>query len=72
MKVDIENKKSVCVQLKDYTYYNSNESLEVTEWANGEGWDITIGNRSFQLHCEELDLIVFLTRYLDYESKEKV
>jgi hypothetical protein len=36
------------------------EIVEVTDWVNGEGWDISIGNRNFQLTMGELQAIQVL------------
>lgn len=45
--------------------------IEVTEWANGEGWDITIDERNFHLHMCELDAINYLIKVLEYGEKTK-
>lgn len=43
--------------------------IEVTEWANGEGWDVTINDRVIPLTRGELDAIDYLTKGLDYDTK---
>ena len=45
------------------------EFIEVTEWVNGEGWDITINDRHFSLHIDELEAINYLTRALQFEKE---
>lgn len=73
--MEIENRKSVNDKLKKYTYTNDeNAFIEVTEWTNGEGWDICIydngNNKMFSLHCGELEAINYLKGVLDYADKD--
>ena len=70
--MEIKNRKSVYDNLKIYDYLCNDEDkiIEVTEWTNGEGWDITIGERVISLTRGELDAINFLTKYLEYRSNE--
>lgn len=69
--MEIKNRKSVYDNLKIYDYLCNEEDkiIEVTEWTNGEGWDITIGERVISVTRGELDAINFLTKYLEYKSK---
>ena len=46
---------------------NSKDYITVTEWTNGEGWDIAIGDKLFNLHCDELAAINYLTAFLQYD-----
>lgn len=65
----INNKKSIYDDLQKYDCLKSKSSfIEITEWTNGEGWDITIDEKIFSLTCGELEAIKYLTRVLDYES----
>ncbi len=70
--MEIKNRKSVYDNLKIYDYLCNDEDkiIEVTEWTNGEGWDITIGERVISLTRGELDAINFLTKYLEYKSND--
>jgi hypothetical protein len=34
--------------------------IEVTEWTNGEGWDVALGNRAFHLTHGELQALTVL------------
>lgn len=43
--------------------------IEVTEWTNGEGWDIAFKNKSISLTYGELEAINFLVKFLDYENR---
>lgn len=38
----IQNRRSGSVQLKDFDAVNPQDYIEVTEWTNGGGYDITI------------------------------
>jgi hypothetical protein len=59
--------KQIFDDLKTYCpYCNSDDQICITEWANTEGWDITIRNKSFSLHRDELTAIETLTRIMDY------
>ena len=42
--------------------------IEVTEWTNGEGWDISINDRLLHLTHGEFDAINYLTKVLEYGS----
>lgn len=45
-------RKSVNDNLQKYDYLaKDSDFIEVTEWANGEGWDISINDKLFQLTC---------------------
>ena len=63
----VENKevKSLNIPLQGFTL--STDYSTVTEWSNGEGWDITIGDRLFSLHSGELVAINYLTTMLNYD-----
>lgn len=53
-----------CVLAKDTGF------IEVTEWTNGEGWDITINDKVISLTWGELEAINYLVKALDYENRE--
>ena len=61
--------KAVVDNLKKYCYFAKDEDLiEITEWEDGEGWDITIKeSRLIKLTRGELDAIVYLTKALEIE-----
>lgn len=67
MDVEKNKLKSVSCSLKKFTYNNTNDYITVTEWTNGEGWDITIGDRLISLHNGELAAINYLTAMVDYD-----
>ena len=47
---------------------DSKDYITITEWANGEGWDISIGDRLFNLNWDELAAINYLTAFLQYDK----
>ena len=56
-------RKSAFSELNDYCRFSKDGSfMEVTEWANGEGWDVTIDARSFTLTHGEFELLNILVR----------
>ena len=62
----VENRKSVSAPLKAFIVGAKEYSfIEVTEWTNGEGWDIRIDDREFALHMDELTAINYLTTHLN-------
>ena len=68
-------RKSINDDLSKYDYLvNKDEHsfIEVTEWANGEGFDITIEtknkSRLISLTAGELEAINYLTKSLDYNT----
>ena len=68
-------RKSINDSLDKYDYLvNKDEHsfIEVTEWANGEGFDITIEiknkSRLMSLTAGELEAINYLTKSLEYNS----
>ena len=64
-------RKSVSDNLQKYDYLaKDNDFIEVTEWSNGEGWDININDKIIQLTMGQLDAINYLTKALEYYDKE--
>lgn len=60
--IDDLNKFSHLAKEHDY--------IEITEWSNGEGWDISFNDKYISLTYGELDAINYLTKVLEYEFKE--
>ena len=60
--------KSVNDKLNKYNHLAKDDNyITVTEWANGEGYDIDINGKLIQLGIEELEAINYLTKVLMYE-----
>lgn len=70
--MEFVNRTSVHDDLKKYDYISKdNGYIEVTEWANGEGIDVTIENKDtklISLTYGELDAINHLQNALRYEK----
>ena len=70
----IYNRKSITDKLSKYCVCSNgdNDFIEVTQWANGEGIDITIHSngqdKSFSLTYGELDAINYLKMSLDFQK----
>ena len=66
---ELTQRKSINDNLRKYDYLaKENSFIEVTEWANGEGWDITIDDRMMSLTWGQLDAIQYLTLALQYQK----
>ncbi len=65
----IKNRKNICVSLSKFDYLaKDSHFVEVTEWANSEGFDITIGadtDRIFSLTHGQIEAISFLSKCLN-------
>jgi ribosomal protein RSM22 (predicted rRNA methylase) len=69
--MEIKKRKTVFDDLNKYDYLSKeNDFIEITEWSNGEGWDITLNERTIQLTSGQLDAINYLVNVLTYEKKE--
>lgn len=62
----IERLRSITTKMKmfDLTSKDS-DYITVTEWSNGEGWDICINDNVIQISRGELEAINFLTTAVD-------
>jgi hypothetical protein len=59
--MNFAQRRTVYTDLNSYCHMaKPHEIVEVTEWVNGEGWDISIGNRTFQLTMGELQALTVL------------
>lgn len=69
--MEFAKRKSVYDDLNKYCVLaKDNDHIEVTEWTNGEGWDIIIKDKIISLTYGELEAINYLVKVLDYETKE--
>jgi hypothetical protein len=67
--MDIVSRKSINDNLRKYDHLaKENSFIEITEWGNGEGWDITIDDRMMSLTWGQLDAIQYLTLALQYQK----
>lgn len=59
--MNFTKRKNVYAELRDYCHLaKSHDICEVCEWTNGEGWDITLGSKSFALTMGELQALQVL------------
>lgn len=56
----MENLNKFCHLAKEYDY------VDVTEWTNGEGWDICLNDKLISLTYGQLEAIKYLVKALDY------
>ena len=58
-EVNLYDRKSLMVELKDFDYLaKKNDFIEVTEWGNGEGYDISISdNQVISITAGQFDAI---------------
>lgn len=67
--MEFVNKKSVNDKLTKYDYLAKDDDfIEVTEWTNGEGYDIVINDKIIPLTDGQLDAINYLTKSLEYSK----
>jgi len=65
MKIQVSERKSEFSEL-DSAWHKKGDFMEVTEWANGEGWDVQINERErFQLHFKEWELLKKLIKHIE-------
>lgn len=68
MSIEVSNRRAVFAELKSYCHLSSdNDYMEVTEWSNGEGYDICINRKSdverFSLTYGEVELLTVLLNW---------
>lgn len=67
--MEIKERKSVNDKLKKYDHLaKDSDFIEVTEWTNGEGWDISINDNIISLTWGQLEAINYLIKVLSYEK----
>lgn len=68
--MEYNTRQAVSSKLKKFDYLSKEEDIiEVTEWSNGEGWDIYISDTLLQLTRGQLEAINFLTQAIDFKEK---
>lgn len=68
-KLEITQRKSVSDSLRKYDHLAKEDSfIEVTEWANGEGYDIIIDDKIISLTNGQLDAINYLVYTLLFQK----
>jgi hypothetical protein len=60
---------SIRENLRKFDYLaKEHDYIEVTEWRNGEGWNIDLNGKAIQLTDGQLRAINYLTQTLDYDK----
>ena len=62
--IETYTRKSVMMSLNGCLYHKDHDFIEVTEWSNGEGWDITVSDKNFSLHFTEYEVLKKLIKKL--------
>lgn len=64
-----ENQRRAVNAILDDVYHKGGDFIEVTEWSNGEGYDITVSSfadqKNISLHFTEWKVIKKLIKHLD-------
>lgn len=71
-KGEIYQRKAIMDYLIKYDYLAKDDDyIEITEWENGEGYDISIKDKNvFSLTLGEIEAINFLIKKMDYDKKQ--
>lgn len=68
-KIEVKKVNEILSNLKQFDYLAQNDDyISITEWPNGEGYNITTNNKCFSLTHGELDAINYLTNKIQYED----
>lgn len=70
--MEFNSRKAVNDKLKKYDYLaKDNDFIEVVEWSNGNGYDITINDdKIISLTRGQIDAIDYLVKSLEYKSDD--
>ena len=68
--MEFNERMSVKDDLRKYDHLANKDSIiQVTQWANGEGWDISIDDEPvISLTWGQLDAINYLTNTIQYQK----
>lgn len=68
---EFSKRKSINDKLSKYDILaNDSDFIEVTEWTNGEGFDISTNEKSINLTYGELEAINHLIKSLEYDFED--
>lgn len=66
---ELIQRKSINDNLRKYDHLaKENSFIEITEWGNGEGWDIAMDDKVISLTYGQLNAIQYLTLALQYQK----
>ena len=64
--------KSVSDNLKKYDYLaKDSDFIQITEWANGEGYAVDINENTYNFTTGQIDAINYLIKSLDYNENQR-
>lgn len=67
--MEFYKRKSISDNLHKYDHLaKKDDFIEISEWYNGEGYDITINEKVISLTIGQLEAIIFLTKTLDFNE----
>lgn len=65
--MEISKRKSISDDLNNYDYLSKeHDFIQVTEWTNGEGYDITINDNIYSFTEGQIDAMFHLKNHLHY------
>ncbi len=64
LEITKNDRRALMATLND-AWHKESDFIEVTEWSNGEGWDININEKHFQLHFTEWGVLKKLIKKFD-------
>lgn len=68
--MEVTKVSQITDSLKKYTYSGKeSDYITITEWANGEGYDIDINGKLITLSDSELEAINYLVLVMRFENK---
>ena len=68
--MEVTKVSQITDDLKKYTYGGKySDYITLTEWANGEGYDIDINGKLISLSDNELEAINYLVLVMRFENK---
>lgn len=68
--IEVKRVKTITTDLNTFDYLaKEGDYVSITEWENGEGWDVAFNDRMIHLSSGELEAINYLTKKMDYEDK---
>ena len=69
--MEVTKVSQITDSLKKYTYGGKeSDYITITEWANGEGYDIDINGKLITLSIDELEAINYLTLVMRFEKQK--
>jgi hypothetical protein len=71
MAIECSKRKTVKDDLSKYDYFAEPcDFIEVTQWSNGEGYDISFNDKEISLSFGQLDAINYLVQTLEYNYND--